>query len=117
MPTEFEPTTPPSSPEENQPVDPEFVLQAFNAVLEHLKTHDPHRKPVRPQRIFEAFKGRENELVCISDLSEPFSETTADPEPQFRNAVSWINHLFSELDIDLEITRVTTYRLNRPSSK
>lgn len=97
-------------------LDPAFVDNAFNAVLEYLKSHDPVREPVRAQRIREVFDGRENDLVPLSALSAPFSHLR-NPENQFRTAVSWLNQLFAELDIDLEVDRVSTYRLVRPSSK
>jgi len=91
-------------------IDPEKVKQAFKTLIEEQQVNGRGRKPVRVERIWSVFRGRENDSVPIEKLIDAFSETK-DPYNSAQTALSWINKAFERLGSGIEIERGTIYHI------
>lgn len=98
----------------NGQLNPLYIENAFQtliATLEKNYNRHPGRFPVRIQRIRDAFHGRETEFVPLDEIVQNFKLTTSRPEYASLSAISALNKIFRELNIGLEIERVSAYRI------
>lgn len=93
-------------------LDPNEVAGDFARVI---KASSTRRTPVRMQRIWRAFRNRENDIVAEDEIAKQF-EDTKNPDNDARLAITWVNRAFEKFGIDLEITHVPAYRLKRRSA-
>lgn len=82
------------------------------------------RKPIRVQRVWDAFKGHEFEYISLDVLAAEFPNSKT-PRKTASSTVSWLNKMWEEYEIRLQIqsvvissndkqsTPLTLYRLRR----
>lgn len=101
-------------------IDPNHVEEVFSAIREELSpgTGKPGPSPIRLDRLWSVFQGRENEPIPLDDFEQAFSDST-DPRKSAASAVSWLNNTFRRwgYDVEIETIHCTKYRLKqRPDS-
>jgi hypothetical protein len=99
-------------------VDPEYVRQAFEAVIEKqaIRPGKAGRRPFRMQQIWEQFKGCENEGVLLDALATLFKDTPR-PASYAQTFISKLNESLVELGYDLEVKRVVSYHIRRRTAR
>ncbi len=107
------PAPPPERPAPAQ-VDPVYVNRVFSLIRDELSPGEgkPGPSPVRLDRLWSVFRGRENEPISLDDFESTFGDS-ADPRKSAASAVSWLNNIFKRWGYDLEIKtgHCTTYQL------
>jgi hypothetical protein len=100
----------------NGRVDPNRVASAFESIIAEQEAGyegDPHKAPVRAQRLWKVFKGRENETIYLEDFV-PVFHGTENPRKNAVNAITWIRPFLQEKSFDIVRKRLhksATYRL------
>lgn len=102
-------------------VDPDYANKVFEAIYNELgpAKGKPGPKPVRLLRVWEVFKGRENEPIRLEVFAKAFKNggTEKEARKNASSAISWLNNIFKRWgkDIEIETTHCTTYQLRMRS--
>lgn len=93
----------------------EGFTQEVQAAIEMLVSPQNRRgrKSVRAKRIYEVLKGREEDLISLSEYAISFEGKTKDPRGRAAAAINVINALWSETNVRLEFVGEVHYRLRR----
>lgn len=99
-------------------IDPSHVEEVFSAIREELSpgTGKPGPSPIRLDRLWSVFQGRENEPIPLDDFEQAFGDSS-EPRKSAASAVSWLNNTLRRWGFDMEIETIhcTKYRLKQRS--
>ena len=97
------------------PIDPKHAAYAFESIIaEQWATNNgkPRRKPIRVEKIWRIFRGRENDDISLDEFLPDFSHTSS-PRYRVSETISWLNTKLPDFNLIIDTVRVrpTFYRL------
>lgn len=95
-------------------VDAVYANRVFGMIRDELSPGDgkPGPSPVRLERLWSVFRGRENEPISLDDFESAFADSV-EPRKSAASAISWLNNILKRWGYDLQIktAHCTTYQL------
>lgn len=104
-------------------VDPEYIKDVFQEIREELSPGrgKPGRTPVRLERLWSVFEGRENQAISLDEFADAFKEDgSSESRKSAATAISWLNTTLRRWGFGLEIEtkQYTTYQIkSKPTAR